>query len=87
MADKIEDILGKKTVEIPLRDDTQEMLEYAAGWACCLSLGQVGPLYRRFEAHYRTLAQLDGIRRDMSRIADYFASKAKDAEEAEARTE
>ncbi len=82
----VEGILGKKTGEIPFREDTQEMLEYAAGWALCLSPGQVGPLYRRLEGHYRTLAQLDGTREDMSRISDYFASKATDAEEAEARS-
>lgn len=80
MVAKIEEILGKKPGEIPLREDTQKMIDYAETQAFSLSLEQMGVFYRRLEEHYRALAQLDGIRGDMIKAADYFAAEAKETE-------
>lgn len=75
----VEEIIGKSPKEISFYSELAEMIRYIDNLGQTLQPLDREPLFRRMAQHYSSLAQLDGIRGDMSKIAEYFEQQASEA--------
>lgn len=67
----LEKLLDKKKKEITFYEDTKEMIDFA-------EKKNDKDIYERFAEHFTTLAQIDGIKEDMLKVAKYFYDRAND---------
>lgn len=72
----MEEIIGKPAKEISFYDELTEMLRYIENIEPVLNPLDREPLFRRMAQHYASLAQLDGIRSDCRKMAEYFEERA-----------
>jgi len=74
----LEEITGKKPIEIAFYEDTKRVLEEAEEKASKLSPSKAEAHFISLGEHYKTLAQIDGIRDDMKAVSKHLFNRALD---------
>ena len=74
----LEEITGKKPIEIAFYEDTKRMLEEAEEKAKSLSPSEAEAHFISKGEHYKSLAQIDGIREDMKAVSKHLFNRALD---------